>query len=247
MTRMNLAGIKLDYSALSDRGMHRAVNEDAVLALAPMFFVADGMGGHEAGDLASQAALAAFEAGIPAGEASDNSAVGQVLEHARGAVAEVAEGRSRGAGCTLTGAVLTEHDGELTWLVLNIGDSRVYRYANGKLEQITSDHSLASELRAAEPGVTLPPRNIITRALGSMDTTADSWQLPVEAGTRLLMCSDGLTSEVDDAEIAAVLAEGTRAEYAASDLVALANDAGGRDNISVIVVDVVRALQGSPE
>ena len=231
--------VELDFATLSDVGLKREVNEDSVLAATPCFLVADGMGGHEAGDLASQAALAAFAAGIPVDRPATVPLAGETLNAARIAVAEVAAGRERGAGCTLTGAILVEHEGELHWLVLNIGDSRVYLHRGSELQQITVDHSLYEEVLRGDTGAQLPPRNIITRALGSSDSTADSWLLPVETGTRLLVCSDGLTNELDDEAIRAVLSMGGRPDAVAAELVERANAAGGRDNISVIVLDTV--------
>ncbi|MFF8817602.1 PP2C family protein-serine/threonine phosphatase [Leucobacter sp. NPDC015123] len=231
--------VELDYATLTDVGRLRQVNEDSVLAETPCFLVADGMGGHEAGDLASQAAIAVFAEQVQRGQPSSVALAGEVLNAARLAVAEVAAGRERGAGCTLTGAILVTHDGELHWLVLNIGDSRVYMHRGSELRQITVDHSLVEEVRRGDAGAELPPRNIITRALGSSDSTADSWLLPVETGARLLICSDGLTSELADEEIRAVLTMGGRADAVAAELVHRANDAGGRDNISVIVLDTV--------
>lgn len=234
-----MTGIELDYAQVSDVGRVRQVNEDSAIAETPYFLVADGMGGHEAGDLASRAALEAFGDAIPAGAATSVQAAGAALEAARVAVAEVARGRARGAGCTLTGAVLVEHDGELLWLVLNIGDSRVYLHRGSELQQLTVDHSLIEEARRSESGERLPPRNIITRALGSADTTADSWLLPVETGSRLLICSDGLTTEVEDEQLRAVLTMGGRAQLVAEELVRRANEAGGRDNVTAVVVDVL--------
>ncbi|GAA2825562.1 protein phosphatase [Leucobacter komagatae] len=231
--------LELDFAALTDVGRKRQVNEDSVLASTPCFLIADGMGGHEAGDLASQAALAAFAAGIPEGAPANVALAGETLNAARVAVAEVAAGRERGAGCTLTGAILVLHEDELHWLVLNIGDSRVYLHRGSELRQVTVDHSLVEEVRRTDAGAQLPPRNIITRALGSADSTADSWLIPVETGTRMLICSDGLTTELPDEELRAVLTMGGRADAVAAELVHRANDAGGRDNISVIVLDTL--------
>ncbi|WP_336659104.1 PP2C family protein-serine/threonine phosphatase [Leucobacter sp. USHLN153] len=228
-------------AARTDVGMLRSVNEDSACAEYPVFLVADGMGGHEAGEEASRAAIEAFVSAITAGEPSTLAEVGAALEAARDAVARVAADRRRGAGCTLTGAVLVEHDGRPHWLVLNIGDSRVYLHRGADLHQITVDHSLRDEMIAggAHDPATLPGRNVITRALGSADTTADSWLLPVEDGARLLICSDGLTTEIDDHQLRAVLTMGGSSEAVAEELVRRANTAGGRDNITVIVVDVV--------
>lgn len=237
-----IGGVELDFSVVSDAGRRRAVNEDSALAHAPAFLVADGMGGHEAGDLASQAAIAAFAERLEPGRPSTVPEVSAALNAARVAVAQVASGRTHGAGCTLTGIVLVDNEGELSWLVLNVGDSRVYLHRGAELQQITVDHSLRDEVGASADG-SRPPRNIITRALGSADTSADSWMLPVETGARLLICSDGLTTELDDEQLRAILTMGGRAEAVAHDLVYRANEAGGRDNITVIVVDT---LTGGP-
>ena len=124
--------------------------------------------------------------------------------------------------------------------MLNVGDSRVYLQRGNSLRQLTIDHSLRSELLAGgdQQGATTP-RNIITRALGSDDDRHDAWLLPVETGSRLLICTDGLTSEVSDEQIEAVLAVGGRAESVVDELLRRALDAGGRDNVTIIVTDVV--------
>ncbi|MBL3687849.1 serine/threonine-protein phosphatase [Leucobacter zeae] len=229
---------RLDYAMRTDAGRKREVNEDAALAAFPCFLVADGMGGHEAGDLASRAAIAEFERRIRPGVRSTVAEVGAALEAARVAVEAVAAGRERGAGCTLAGAVLVEEDGELLWLILNVGDSRVYLHRGAELQQVTIDHSLQNEaLAEGGAGEALPSRNIITRALGAADSTADTWMLPVETGSRLLICSDGLTTEVADEEIRATLTMGGRPEAVVDELVNRANRAGGRDNVTVVVVD----------
>ncbi|MFC5337498.1 PP2C family protein-serine/threonine phosphatase [Leucobacter denitrificans] len=233
-----MQGVQLEAAVVSDVGRKRQVNEDTALALSPAFIVADGMGGHEAGDLASQAAVAAFSERIAPGRPSTVVEVSEALDASRIAVAHVAEGRAHGAGCTFTGAVLVENEGELNWLVVNIGDSRVYLHRGAELQQVTVDHSLRDEVGPAADG-TRVPRNVITRALGSADTTADSWLLPVETGARLLICSDGLTTEIDGEELRATLTMGGRAESVAAELVRRANEAGGRDNITVVVVDIL--------
>lgn len=233
-------GPVIEAAARSDVGMRRSVNEDAVLAQQPVFLVADGMGGHEAGDFASAAAVAAF-AGLAGVERTlEIAEVSATLDAARAAVDAVALGRQRGAGCTLTGAALVAHRGEPHWYVFNVGDSRVYQHRGAVLTQITVDHSLQAELAAAgDAAAASTPRNVITRALGSDDSRHDAWLLPVRTGTRLLICSDGLTTELSDEELRAVLTVGGRPESVADELVRRACEAGGRDNVSVIVVDTV--------
>lgn len=150
-------------------GMHRSVNEDAALARYPLFLVADGMGGYEAGDQASVAALVEFDRAVTPDTLSNVQVVSNALQRAREAVERISSATNRGAGCTLTGAVIVDYEGQPHWLILNIGDSRVYLHRGSDLKQVTVDHSLRDELIAG--GVNdeshLPGRNVITRALGS--------------------------------------------------------------------------------
>lgn len=239
--------VSIDAAARTDVGMRRKINEDAVLAHWPVYLVADGMGGHEAGDVASAAAIAAFAPLTERTALPTLADVAQTLDAARAAVARVAQGRDRGAGCTLSGAVLVTHDGRPHWYVLNVGDSRVYQYRGTALAQITSDHSLRAEIAAAgdSAGAARAPRNVITRALGSDDDRHDAWLLPVATGMRLLICSDGLTNELSDAELRALLMVGGRAEAVADELVRRACEQGGRDNVSAVVVDTVVGVAGA--
>ncbi|MBO9579245.1 MAG: serine/threonine-protein phosphatase, partial [Microbacteriaceae bacterium] len=166
------------------------------------------------------------------------------LERADEGVAVVAGATRRGAGSTVAGAAIVDHAGAPHWLIFNIGDSRVYRHAGEVLQQVTVDHSLGQELyaagriTAAELAV-FPDRNVITRAIGAVDAEADSWLMPVRNGERLLLCSDGLSSEVPDELIRRLLSAGGDPAELAAALVELAKRAGGRDNISVIVVEVI--------
>ena len=235
---------QLAVAAATDPGMRRKVNEDAYLAEAPVFLVADGMGGYEAGDRASAAVVAAFRGRLLGADFATLDDVRDALFDADDRVAEVASGTTRGAGSTVAGLALVQHDGAPYWLVFNVGDSRVYRHVGTELGQLTIDHSLGQELiergeLRREDLNAFPGRNVITRAIGAADSMADSWLLPVVAGERLLICSDGLHSEVDDEDIRAVLTMNGRPESAAQALIARANEHGGRDNISVIVLDVV--------
>jgi len=230
-------------AAATDIGLRRRHNEDSVLALPGVYVVADGMGGYEAGDEASAAVVEAFRATAEGREALTLELLRDALELADEGVAAVAGGTSRGAGSTVAGAAIVEHEGSPHWVIFNVGDSRVYRHAAGALQQVTVDHSLGQELyatgriTAAELAV-FPDRNVITRAIGALDAEADSWVMPVRNGERLLLCSDGLTSEVPDEIIAGVLSAGGEPESIAEELIELAKRAGGRDNISVIIVEV---------
>jgi protein phosphatase len=239
---VTVSSVALNVASLTDTGLKRATNEDSVLAASPVFLVADGMGGHEAGDRASAAVVAAFEplCGAEVGVADIRAA----LDRAAAVVEGISAEHRQGAGSTVSGVALVEHEGAPHWLVFNVGDSRVYRHLGNDLVQLTIDHSLgqemvdAGELRA-EDLPSFARRNIITRAIGAADSAADSWLLPVLDGERLLLCSDGLSGEVSDEAIRATLTMCGRPESAASALVRRALQAGGRDNVSVVVIDVV--------
>ena len=225
MTTISVGTVTLNVAAITDRGLRREANEDAFLAEGPAFVVADGMGGYESGDRAS-------------------AAVVDALLDADDRVAVVAAGTTRGAGSTATGVVLVSHEGYPFWLVFNVGDSRVYRHSGGALEQLTTDHSLGRELVSRgqlreDELATFVNRNVITRAIGAVDSLADSWLVPVVDGDRLLLCSDGLHGELDDEAIRAILTMNGQPEIAGRVLVERAKLAGGRDNITVVVIDVL--------
>lgn len=231
--------ITVRWSAATHEGLRRRVNEDSVVAAFPAFIVADGMGGHEAGDVASSAAIGPFHAMKGRAPASVEGAE-RAVHDAFAAVEAITEA---GAGTTLAGAVLVEMDGIAHWLVVNVGDSRVYLFENGVLGQLSVDHSLVQELidagelhpRAREQHV---DRHVITRALGGgQRSSPDLWALPAERGHRLLVCSDGLSSEVRDDEIAWILSLHPSPASAADALVDAALQRGARDNVSVVVVD----------
>lgn len=234
----------LAIAAVTDPGLRRPVNEDSLLAESPVFLVADGMGGHEAGDRASAAVVAAFRSRVTGRDWADPAEVREALLAAAAAVDVLAAETERGAGSTVTGLVLIEHEGTPHWLVFNVGDSRVYRQMGSEFTQITTDHSLGQELiergeLRREDLATFPSRNVITRAIGAPDSMADSWLMPVVTGERILVCSDGLHSEVDDEGIRAGLSMNGPPASAASALLERAKAHGGRDNITLIVLDVL--------
>ncbi|PJI94985.1 PP2C family protein-serine/threonine phosphatase [Luteimicrobium subarcticum] len=244
-------GVHLRWGAATHRGARRVLNEDSYLASASAFFVADGMGGHEAGEVASAMAIDAMRPlswmeVVPADDLRDRVAVA----HADVAGIQAPEGR--GAGTTLTGVVVSEQDGRPYWLVANVGDSRTYHLADGALEQVSVDHSEVQELVDAgaltpQEAAHHPRRHVVTRALGATARPdADYWYLPLQAGGRLLVCSDGLTTELDDDRIAEVLLGRPDPQDAADALVADALAAGGRDNITVLVIDAV-GVDGSDD
>ncbi len=226
------------YGTATDVGMVREVNEDSVVAGYPVFVVADGMGGYEAGDLASRLTVEQFAGGVGRNDL-DRAWVERAITAAADGV------RPTGGGTTLTGIVATVHDGRPSWLVFNVGDSRVYRRTGGELTQVSVDHSLVQEMVAggmitAEQARHHPERNIVTRAIGADDDPVpDFWLVPAVAGDRYLVCSDGLTGEVDPDELAGLAAADLPAQDVAEQMVAAALARGGRDNVTVVVVDVL--------
>ena len=256
MRTTTIGEVTLSVAAVSHVGLRRKHNEDAPLAQPPVLLVADGMGGYEAGDRAAAAIVGAFAAAIPPGTPTTLEDLRDALVGADEAVAEVADGTVRGAGATIAGAVLVLSDGVPSWVFFNVGDARVYRHRGSTLQQVTVDHSLGQELFAAgrisaEELAVFPDRNVVTRAIGASDSRADSWIAPVRHGERIVVCSDGLPSEVPDELIRTALSAGTAAEEAAEELVALALRGGGRDNVTVVIADVVgggsRAADDEPD
>ena len=237
--------LELGWAALSDRGHRRDHNEDSLLARLPIFAVADGMGGHTAGDVASAAVVARLAERVRVdfvGSDDINTAL-------REAVVEMGKGVGQtdlGTGTTVTGIALTLVEGVPHWLVFNIGDSRVYQLIGDALEQLTIDHSIVQELMdagviTADEAEVHPHSNVITRAVGfNEDPVPDYWLIPVVAGTRLLVCSDGLTKELTDHGIRHFLGDAPSALEAAQDLLDASLRNGGRDNVTVIVVDVLK-------
>lgn len=235
--------IRLESGSASDRGLRRELNEDALIAAEPIFAVADGMGGHEAGEVASGICVRTLrESGIPGRLHVVLSADG-LQELISRADRNIREATGGNAGTTLTGVVLVEESGYPYWLFFNVGDSRTYRLRHGELAQVTVDHSEVQELvdggriTAAQAHVH-PRRHVVTRALGAgPDTGADFWLRPVEPDDRILVCSDGLTGEVAADRISEILQTVADPGEAAEALVQAALRAGGRDNISVVVID----------
>jgi serine/threonine protein phosphatase PrpC len=242
--------VELRYASRTNSGAVREVNEDSVLARRPVFLVADGMGGHDAGDRASQTAVTAFDEEIPEDDTATVESIAHAYGRARDEVARLAETTRHGSGCTLSGAIMVKRGEEALWLIMNIGDSRVYALEDSTFEQLTVDHTLRDEYIAAgvDPADSrLPTRNVITRALGSAADEIDTWLRPVVDAQRILVCSDGLSGEVSNEQMRAVLMTVADAEAAADELVRLALDAGGSDNISVVIVDVVNGPDAEPD
>ncbi len=228
------------HGAATSTGRVRRVNEDSYIAAPPIYAVADGMGGHGSGDVAS-ALAAQVLARCADVHPLCTEAVLAALEEANRVIIE--RDPVNRMGTTVTGLAGLGTAGEDHLMVFNVGDSRVYQLAADRIEQLTVDHSEVQELLldgviTREQARTHPRRNIVTRALGSDPVLlADHWLLPATGGDRFLLCSDGLFSELPDEAILPLLSAGTP-QQAAEALVAAANDAGGRDNITVVIVDI---------
>ena len=239
------------WGAATDPGRVRHENEDAYVAEPNVFVVADGMGGHQAGEVASALAASTLRERLADGATSVDVVVAAVVE-ANAAIFQTAHNNAaqRGMGTTLTAvAVLPAADGRPDQLaIVNVGDSRVYLRRQGELTRATVDHSYVQELLATghiteAEARAHPRRNIVTRALGIEPTVrVDSWLMPMVRGDRFVLCSDGLVDEVDDDEIHEIIASQTKPQDCADSLVAAAVGHGGRDNVTVIVVDVLDGL-----
>ena len=225
--------------ARTDVGRVREGNEDSYMVREPLFAVADGMGGHQGGEVASKLALDTLR------ETTDGTALAQAVQDANRAVFEQA-GRDpalAGMGTTLT-AFLADGD---TLRLAHVGDSRAYLLRDGVLQRITTDHTVVEglvekgELTAQEATIH-PQRSILTRAIGvDGEVQVDQASIQPRPGDRLLLCSDGLTGMVDEADIQRILEEYADPQAAAEALVDAANEAGGQDNITAVVVDVADA------
>jgi PPM family protein phosphatase len=227
-----------DTTCKTDTGRQRRDNEDNAFARAPVFVVADGMGGAQAGEVASRIAVEAFEQGLP----DDGSPEERLATRVREANNQIYE-RSRadrgraGMGTTLTAAYVD--DAHVA--IAHVGDSRAYLFRDGTLQRLTQDHSLVDELvrrgkLTEEQAAEHPQRSIITRALGpEPDVEVDTWTYPARPGDVVLLCSDGLTSMISEERVRETLAANDNLDAAADALINEANEAGGRDNITVVL------------
>lgn len=228
------------FGSRTDVGCVREHNEDSLSVAPPLYVVCDGMGGHAAGEVASEIAAEIIAERAP--RHLDAEALGRAVEEANLAIIRAArEGVGReGMGTTCTAAMLENE----RLVIAQVGDSRAYLLHNGKLQQLTRDHSLMADLVEAgqitpEEAKTHPQRSVITRALGSdPHTEPDLYELNVETGDRLLLCSDGLSTMLEDLEIEKVMRKVSDPQRCAAVLVNEAIAAGGYDNVTVVVVDV---------
>ena len=223
---------------MTDTGRQRRDNEDSMFVRAPVFVVADGMGGAQAGEVASRLAVETFEQGLPDSGSPEERLADRVREANR-RIHELshADDERHGMGTTLTAAYVD--DSHLA--IAHVGDSRAYLFRDGELRRLTQDHSLVGELvrkgkLTEEEAEEHPQRSIITRALGPEPSVeVDTWSYPVRDGDIVLLCSDGLTSMITEEKIAEVLESSPSLKEAGSRLIREANAAGGRDNITVVL------------
>lgn len=227
------------YAARSDVGSVREHNEDSYLVKTPLFVVADGMGGHEAGEVASNIAVTTMEAHAPK-STSPEALAAAVIKANEAVLRGAQDGTGKpGMGTTLTAAFVFEDEATIA----QVGDSRAYLLHDGQLQRITRDHSLVADLieqgRLTEAEARFhPQRSVITRALGSdPHMQPDLYTLHVEEGDRLLLCSDGLCSMISDEDIEEILLDNPAPAHACDALVEEAIIAGGLDNVTVIVID----------
>jgi serine/threonine protein phosphatase PrpC len=227
-----------DQGKRSDTGRQRSANEDSFFVRSPIFVVADGMGGAQAGEVASKAAADAFDRDLPS--AAPEAFLRETIEAANSEIHELAreDSAKAGMGTTIT-AVIVDAENESV-AIGHVGDSRAYRLRGGKLERLTRDHSLVEEMRrkgqlTEEQAEDHPQRSIITRALGpEPEVEVDVQTVPATPGDVFLICSDGLTTMLGDEQIASLLTGATSMDAAVRALVDEANRAGGRDNITAL-------------
>jgi serine/threonine protein phosphatase PrpC len=240
--------VELTWGAATAVGQ-REDNQDRYLAAPPVFAVADGMGGHVGGAAAAEAVVEALRSLTGRGTTTVE-AIRLALQRADSEIRAFEGPDKAGAGTTVAGVALVDEGQGPQWAVFHVGDSRVYRWQEGVLEQLTTDHSVVQELLDAgyisdAGAATHPQRHIITRALGvGQRPEVDVVLLPVVAGERFLACSDGLTGELSDARIAPLLADG-EVGRAATTLASEAESVGARDNVTVVVVEAGSGAAGT--
>jgi serine/threonine protein phosphatase PrpC len=225
----------------TDTGRQRRANEDSLLARAPLFVVADGMGGAQAGEVASHIAVESFQGGLQDASAPE-AALAELTQQANARIHELSHSHAEqaGMGTTLTAVYVGERDVSIA----HVGDSRAYRFRDGELLRLTDDHSLVDELLrqgrlTPEEAVEHPQRSVITRALGPEGTVeVDTRSYSARDGDVYLLCSDGLTTMLPEPRLAELLATSGSLRDTGEALIVAANEAGGRDNITVVLLRV---------
>lgn len=233
----------LTWAGVTHRGRKRDTNQDALLTAYPLFVVADGMGGHIGGEIASASTVDRLQRMVGRGPVSPEGIEKALIKAVRD-IGDHPETTDEGTGTTVTGVYLDVTDDQASWVALNIGDSRVYLQRDDSLAQVTTDHSLVQELVAAgrlspEEAENHPYGNVITRAVGpSEGAVPDYVRLDVRDGDRFVICSDGLTKELTDYGILHFLRGNPEPEPAVEAMLEAALENGGRDNITIVVLNV---------
>ena len=243
--------MKLAAGARTDVGRVRAGNEDSYFVDSPLFVIADGMGGHAAGDVASATAVEVIQSKREEISPADPQTLSNVIREANRAIWSRSSDDTnlRGMGTTCTMILIADTEAQ----VAHVGDSRAYLFHNGELRQITDDHTLVGRLvregkLRPEEAARHPQRSMVTRALGvDEDVEVDVFSLSLQEGDRLLICSDGLSGMVSEDEMTEILSNESDPQRAADVLVDKANEAGGEDNITVIVIDVGADSSSAPD
>lgn len=244
--------LQLQWAGVTDRGRRRDNNQDAFLARYPLFVVADGMGGHAGGEIASQSTISRLETLVESGKVSAQD-VEAALQLAVDDIHQHPETTDEGTGTTLTGVFLDRDEGEWRWVALNIGDSRVYLKREDRLMQVTTDHSVVQELIASgkispEEADGHPYSNVITRAVGANELLPPDYvSIDLQDEDRLVICSDGLTKELTDYGILHFLRENPDPGAAVDAMLEAALENGGRDNVTLIVLRVMTGGSSSTE
>ena len=236
------------FAGVTDPGRRRRRNEDAYVCEPPLFAIADGMGGAQAGEVASGLAAAVLEEAT--GDERGEERVASLIQEANRRVFQRSneDAATSGMGTTMTVALLDNADGTIAFG--HVGDSRAYRVRGGELEQLTDDHSLVGELvrsgrLSPEEAESHPQRSVITRALGTEpDVDVDTFTVEAEDGDIYLLCSDGLTDMTSTRDILAAFEVNNDLDDAARALVSAANEGGGEDNITVVLFQIAGETAG---
>jgi PPM family protein phosphatase len=242
--RAEIGTTRVEWGVATHIGAGHENNQDAYCAQPPVFVVADGVGGHTDGELASREVVQAL-LGLSGQVSVDVGMLTEALRDARERIGRIPSSSGRPPGSTLTGVIVTHVDGRPSWMVVNIGDSRTYRLDGAGLSQVTVDHSVVQQLIDAGAVVQserreLPFRNLLTRALfADADHQPDVSMLPMTVGDRILACSDGVHGAFDPSVIEQVLRTHRDPQSAADELVEMAVHADGHDDMTAVVVDAV--------
>jgi protein phosphatase len=228
-----------DKGTRTDPGRLRRINEDSYFSRAPLFVIADGMGGAQAGEVASAQVIEVFQDGVPDAPGSVEERLAQLVAEANARVHELSstDRALEGMGTTTTAVYVGEHDVSIA----HVGDSRAYLLRNATLERLTDDHTLVEELLrqgriTPEQAEGHPQRSVVTRSVGPFpEVEVDHFSVGARDGDVFLLCSDGLTSMISETAVEQILNDNPELKKAAELLVQAANDAGGRDNITVIL------------